>query len=141
MNAPDATRKPLITRPAQGRRYDMGRMRAVFHADGAQTAERYSLSEWWLQPHTGGPGVHQHDDDHVYYVIAGTLTLSIDGTREQAPRGSYVLIPGGTPHDFENRDAAECGFLCINTPAGFERKMHELVAWFADNPLGDARSG
>jgi len=49
---------------------------------------------------------------------------------------SMVLIPGGTPHDFENRGTVECGFLCINRPAGFERKMPELVAWFAENPLG-----
>lgn len=139
MNAPGSTRKPLITQPAQGRAYDMGRMRAVFHADGAQTGERYSLSEWWLQPHTGGPGSHAHDDDHIYYVLAGTLSVCIDGEWSAAPRGSWILIPGGTPHGFENRDAAECGFLCINTPAGFERKMPELVAWFADNPPGDAR--
>lgn len=27
-------RKPLIVRPDQGRKYEMGRMRAVFFADG-----------------------------------------------------------------------------------------------------------
>jgi len=136
MNMSGATRKPLIARPGQGRAYDMGRMRAVFHADGAETDERYSLSEWWLQPRTGGPGGHAHSDDHIYYVLTGTLSLCIDGARKEAPRGSYVLIPGGTPHDFENRGTVECGFLCINRPAGFERKMPELVAWFAENPLG-----
>ncbi len=141
MNVPRSTRKPLITQPARGRAYDMGRMRAVFHADGGETDERYSLSEWWLEPHTDGPGSHAHDDDHIYYVLAGTLSVCLDGEWASAPRGSYVLIPGGTPHDFENRGSSACGFLCINAPAGFERKMPELVAWFADNPLGDAAAG
>jgi quercetin dioxygenase-like cupin family protein len=141
MNIPTTARKPRIVRPGEGRSYDMGRMRAEFHADGEETAERYSLSEWWLQPHTGGPGAHAHDDDHIYYVLAGTLNLHIDGEPADAPRGSYALIPGGTLHDFENRGAEACGFICINTPAGFERKMPQLVEWFAENPLGDASDG
>ena len=141
MNGSDKSRKALITRPAQGRVYDMGRMRAVFHADGEETAGRYSLSQWWLQPRTAGPGSHAHDDDHIYHVLAGTLSVSIDGEWAQASCGSYVLIPGGTPHDFENRGETECSFLCINTPAGFERKMPELVDWFAQNPLGDTPAG
>lgn len=131
-------RKPLVIRPAQGRRYDMGRMRAVFLADRGETGGRYSVFEWWLEPRTGGPGPHSHPEDHIYYVLTGTLTLLLDGERTDAPRGSCALIPGGVPHDFENRGAEECGFLTINAPGGFEERMPELVEWFAQNPPGDA---
>lgn len=64
-------RKPLIVRPDQGRKYEMGRMRAVFFADGKETASRYSISEWWLEPRTRGPGAHAHADDHIFYPING----------------------------------------------------------------------
>lgn len=37
-------KKPLVVRPDQGRKYDMGRMRAVFFADEHETAARYSIN-------------------------------------------------------------------------------------------------
>jgi quercetin dioxygenase-like cupin family protein len=112
-------------------------MRAIFLADGDETASRYSISEWWLEARTCGPGVHAHPDDHIFYVLAGTVSLLIDGQRTDAPRGSYALIPGGVPHDFENRGSGECGFISINVPAGFEQMMPRLVTWFAEHPLSD----
>jgi quercetin dioxygenase-like cupin family protein len=121
----------------------MGRMRAVFFADQDQTDDRYSISEWSLKPRTEGPGAHSHPDDHIFYVLAGTLGLIIDGKRTDAPRGSYALIPGGVSHDFCNCGDKTCKFISINTPAGFEQMMPQLVQWFRDNPLGDVteRSG
>jgi quercetin dioxygenase-like cupin family protein len=118
----------------------MGRMRAVFFADQDQTDDRYSISEWSLEPRTEGPGAHSHPDDHIFYVLAGTLSLIIDGRRTAAPRGSYVLIPGGVSHDYCNRSDKTCKFISINTPAGFEQMMPQLVQWFKDNPLGDVKA-
>ena len=137
MSAVDHSRKPLIVPPDKGRNYSMGRMRAVFFADGDETAARYSISEWWLEPRTRGPGAHSHADDHIFFVLAGTLTLYIGGERTDARRGSYAVIPGGIPHDFENRDSTECGFISINTPGGFEQMMPHIVKRLAENPLGD----
>jgi len=128
-------RKPLIVRPDQGRSYDMGSMRAVFFADGDETAGRYSISEWWIEPCTRGPGAHSHPDDHIFCVLTGTLSLFIDGEKTDAPRGSYALIPGGVQHDFENHGTEECGFISINAPAGFEQMMPGIVGWLAENPL------
>ena len=133
----DGKRKPIVVRPDEGRAYDMGRMRAVFFADGEQTDDRYSISEWSLEPRTEGPGAHSHPDDHVFYVLEGTLGLVIDGARTEAPRGSYAVIPGGVPHDFDNPGGEPCRFISLNAPAGFEKMMPQLVKWFAENPLGD----
>jgi hypothetical protein len=74
-------RKALILTPGQGRPYSMGRMRAVFMADNAETDSHYSISEWWLEPNTRGPGVHAHPDDHVglqriLWVMPALRTLS-----------------------------------------------------------------
>jgi len=135
-NSGPADRRPLIVMPGQGRKYDMGRMRAVFLADGEETADRYSISEWWLDPRTRGPGAHSHPDDHVFYVLTGTLSLFIDDERTDAPRGSYAVIPGGVRHDFENHGESECGFISINAPAGFEQMMPGIVEWLGKNPLG-----
>ncbi len=116
----------------------MGRMNAVFKADGAETGSRYSISEWWLDPNTAGPGSHQHEDDHIFYVIEGTVSLLINGQWSHAERGAYAVIPGGTEHDFENRGSTKCGFMSLNVPGGFENSMPHIVQALQANPLGDA---
>src|SRR5688572_5909322 len=104
-------RKPVILGPGQGRTYSMGRTAAVFKADGGETASAYSISEWWLEPHTAGPGAHSHPEDDVFYVLAGTMSVLAGDEWVQAPAGSFVLIPGGVTHDFENRGAVRAGVL------------------------------
>ena len=132
-----SARKPLVVRPAQGRRYEMGRMRAIFFADGKETDSRYSISEWWLEPRTPGVGPHSNPEDHILYVLAGTVSLLIDDKWTDATRGCYAVIPGGITHAFENRGSEECGFISINAPGGFEQKMPDIVKWFAEHPLGE----
>ncbi len=134
----DDGRSVLVVTPDAGREYDMGRMRAVFFADGEETGQRYSISEWSLEANTEGPGAHSHPDDHLFYVLEGTLSLFIDEERTEAPRGSYAVIPGGVSHDFNNVGTETCRFISINVPAGFEEMMPGLVRYFAENPLGDA---
>ncbi len=43
-----AGRRPVVLGPGEGRAYPMGRVSAVFKADGVETGEGYSISEWWL---------------------------------------------------------------------------------------------
>jgi mannose-6-phosphate isomerase-like protein (cupin superfamily) len=130
-----AIRKPRVVAPEEGRVYPMGRMRAVFKADTDETASRYSVSEWWLEPRTRGPGVHAHPDDHVFYVIAGTLSVRLDDDWRDAANGSYVVIPGGTPHTFENRGSVPTGFISFNSPGGFEARMADIAAALSSEDL------
>jgi hypothetical protein len=63
---PVENRKSVVLAPGHGRSYPMGRLSAVFKADGAETAGAYSISEWWLEPHTQGPGAHSHPEDEPH---------------------------------------------------------------------------
>jgi hypothetical protein len=100
-----AMRKPIVVPPEEGRDYPMGQIRAVFKADTDETVRRYSVSEWWLDPRTRGPHVHQHPEDHVFYVIAGTLSVRLNEDWRDAARGSYVIIPsvGGPSNGVRRR--------------------------------------
>jgi mannose-6-phosphate isomerase-like protein (cupin superfamily) len=130
-------RKPIILGPGEGRAYPMGRIAAVFKADGSETGARYSISEWWLEPHTAGPGPHSHPEDDVFYVIAGTMSVLIGEQWTQASAGSFVLIPGGVTHDFENRGAVRAGVLNFYAPGTFEEAMPGIVDWYASHPPKD----
>ena len=130
-------RKPLIIQPGQGRAYPMGRMFAVFKADRAETESKYSVSEWWLDPGCRLPNQHAHKEDHVYYVIEGTLTVLLASNAHRAERGAYVIIPGGALHAFENQSPTKTGFISINVPGGFEDDVPEIAAALAlVNPVG-----
>ena len=133
------TRRGIFVAPGAGRQYPMGRIASVFLADGDETDNRYSMSEWWLEPNTKGPGPHSHDEDDVFYVIEGTMSILLGDRWIDAPRGSFVLAPGGMTHDFENRGDARAGILNVSVPGGFEEDMPGIAAWFAENPPPDAR--
>ena len=129
-------RVPVVLPPDGGRRYPMGRILAVFKADGGETGDKYSISEWWLEPRTKGPGAHAHPEDCVFYVLAGTMSLLAGETWTHAPAGSFVLIPGGMTHDFENRGDVRAGVLNFSMPGGFEPNMPGIVEWFEQHPPG-----
>jgi mannose-6-phosphate isomerase-like protein (cupin superfamily) len=131
-----ATRTPVVLAAGEGRHYDMGRITAVFKSDGDETSGRYSISEWWLEPDTTGPGAHAHDEDDVFYVIEGTMSVLVDDRWIDASAGSFVLVPGGTRHDFENRSSERAGVLNLTAPGTFEQHMPDIVDWFAANPPG-----
>jgi mannose-6-phosphate isomerase-like protein (cupin superfamily) len=116
----------------------MGRIAATFKADGAESAGRYSISEWWLEPHTQGPGPHSHEEDDVFYVIEGVMSFFVDGRWIDAPKGSFILVPGGSTHDFENRGDARAGALNFSVPGNFEESMPGIADWFAEHPPGYA---
>ena len=72
MKAPvEIPRKAVILAPGEGRAYPMGRIGSVFKADGPETESRYSISEWWLEPHTRDPGAHAHPEDDIRRAPAG----------------------------------------------------------------------
>jgi mannose-6-phosphate isomerase-like protein (cupin superfamily) len=115
----------------------MGRIGAVFKADGSETNSSYSISEWWLEPHTRGPGAHSHPEDDVFYVIEGTMSVLVGDEWIHAGRGSFVLVPGGMTHDFENRSDSRAAVLNFSTPGTFEQHMPAIRDWFLKNPPGD----
>lgn len=129
-------RQPIFLSPGQGRSYSMGTMSAVFKADGKESAGNYSISEWWLEPYSKGPGAHSHDEDDVFFVIEGVMTFLIGDVWTEAVKGSFVLAPGGVTHDFENRSGARAGVLNISAPGNFEQHMPQIVSWFEQHPLG-----
>jgi mannose-6-phosphate isomerase-like protein (cupin superfamily) len=139
--AANKPRSALVLQPGQGRSYPMGRIAALFKADGAETAERYSISEWWLEPHTQGPGAHSHPEDDVFYVIEGVMTFRVGDEWLDAAKGALVLVPGGVTHDFENRSAARAGVLNLSIPGAFEQHMPDIAQWFAEHPPGRAGGG
>jgi mannose-6-phosphate isomerase-like protein (cupin superfamily) len=124
----------IFLAPGEGRHYYAGPMHAVFKADGAETANQYCVSEWWLEAGDSGPGPHSHEDNvEIFYVIEGTMSFLAGERWLDAPAGSFLRIPAGVTHDFENRSGGRAGALNVFLPGGFEPLMPEIVAYFAEH--------
>ena len=123
----------IILKPGEGRTYNCGTMTAIFKADENETAERYSVSEWWLEAMSDGPGAHQHEkNDEVFYVLEGTIAVLIGDEWINAVKGAFLRIPAKTMHDFANRTDEKAGLLNFYIPGGFERDMPAIVKWFEE---------
>jgi quercetin dioxygenase-like cupin family protein len=131
--------KPIFLGHGQGRHYDMGRIMATFKADGDETAHLYSISEWWMEPNTKGIGAHSHDrENEIFYVLEGTMCFLVGREWREADKGSFIFVPIGVQHDFENRSNSRAGVLNIFTPGAFEANMPKIVEWFGQHPPEDA---
>jgi mannose-6-phosphate isomerase-like protein (cupin superfamily) len=130
-------RQPLVLAPGEGRSYPMGRLSVVFKADGTETEGPYSISEWWLDPHTRGHGAHSHPPDDVFVVLDGTMSFLVGDEWIDTPAGSFVLVPGRITHTFENRGDTRAGVLYISAP-DLEQRMPSLADWFVQRPPADA---
>ncbi len=127
--------EPLILRPDQGRVYRMGRLTAIFKADGAETGDRYAISQWWMEPGFGGVGARLHsDNDEIFQVIGGTPEMLVGDTGHRIATGTLVRVPRGAMHDFRNPSRARAGLLNAFIPGGFEEAMPAIMKWFLDHP-------
>jgi|SRR5690606_30207175 len=124
----------LILGAGEGRIYKCGTMTAVFKADENETAEKYSISEWWLEPNSDGPGAHLHEDnDEIFYGLEGTTSILIGDQWVNVEKGTFIRIPAKTLHDFANRTDHKSGVLNFFIPGGFEKNMPAIVNWFKEN--------
>ncbi len=97
-----------------------------FLAVSRQTAGRYALWEAVVPP-GGGPPLHIHTrESEGFFILAGRLTIEIDGRRFVASAGSYVHLEPGTKHGFKNETQQTVRMLILVTPAGLENYFLEV---------------
>ena len=123
----------IILAPGAGRAYEWGPLRGVFKADGAETGDRYCVSEWSLPPGAPGPGAHSHEaNEELFLVTDGTMTFLVGEDWVTAPRGTFLRIPAGVTHDFENRGDVRATAFNVFIPGGFEASFSEWADAAAD---------
>jgi len=56
---------------------------------------------------------HQHNWEHVNYVIKGRGRLTIAGVTHEVTEKDFAFVPPNTEHQFENPYGEEFEFICI----------------------------
>ena len=96
-------------------------------ASQAATRDAYILHEM-MKPPGEGPRVHTHPDmEEAFYILEGEFTFALGDDEVQAPAGSFLLVPRGTPHGFRNSGETDGRYLRLFSPAPNEglRKVWE----------------
>ena len=64
---------------------------------------------------TGGGNTpcHQHDWEHVNYVIKGKGALTIGDETHEISQGDFAFVPPNTMHQFKNPFDEDFEFICI----------------------------
>ena len=73
----------------------------------------------WIRTPAGGgspAGMHTHVVDQIFYILAGTMSLEIEGREYQAGPGSLVVFPAGVPHRNWNGGSEPTIHLAFNAP-------------------------
>lgn len=79
-----------------------------------------------LVPPGGGPPPHiHHREDESFYLLEGTLSLTVGGETIQASAGDFAHLPRGISHSFKNTGDAPARMLILVTPAGIEKFFEE----------------
>jgi len=113
--------KPVAVGPGQGETIEgpVGGP-VTFKVRGAQTGGSLTAFENVIAPGQGPP-LHTHAwEDEAWYVVEGQLRFILGTDIAPAPAGSFVFVPRGTPHCFQNTGSEPARILVMFTPAGME---------------------
>jgi quercetin dioxygenase-like cupin family protein len=118
-------RNPIVIRPGEGRRIDLGNFEMVVKASGEETDARLTVLEA-SEPPGFGPPMHIHRDAaESFYVLDGEYHIFVEDREYSCPAGSFIYIPAGLRHGFRVGDVPSRK-LNIYTPAAMVGYFDEL---------------
>lgn len=99
----------------------------TFYALGEDTGGAFTLFEEAVAPQEGAPPHLHHEEDQAIYVLQGDHEFVCDGRAFEAKTGSFVYVPRGVVHSFQNVGTEPGRLLIHSAPAGgTERIFLEL---------------
>lgn len=92
------------------------------------TAGTFTFLENVIGPKQGPPRHIHAREDEMWYILEGRFRFFVDGDILDAPQGSFVFVPRGTAHCFQNVGDTPARILVMFTPSGMERFFEEHAA-------------
>jgi mannose-6-phosphate isomerase-like protein (cupin superfamily) len=75
-----------------------------------------SLAEATLSPGQATAPHHHRASEEIYFVLAGTGLMELDGERRHVAAGDAILIPPGGRHTLANDGDGPLRILCCCSP-------------------------
>ena len=100
--------------------------RYTFLAVGAQTGGAYFIFEAIVPPGVGPPPHIHRREEEAFYILEGTLDITLGDKQLKASAGDFVHTPRGTVHTFRNAGNVNARMLVVCSPAGLEKYFEEV---------------
>lgn len=109
-----------VARDNEGTTIDTVGDRYRFLAESSHTGGSYAIWHGRVPP-GNGPPLHQHGNEfEAFYVLKGKLLFESDGTQQIGEVGTFVNLPTGSKHRFQNVGDNEAEMLMFVAPGGLE---------------------
>ena len=140
----DTNKQPLVVKRGEGETIKAlgSEITFLFREPGAWSLTQVSA------PRDVGAPPHDHDFDESYYVLSGSLWLTVAGKEVVLGAGEFIHIPGGTVHGFKGTSDAPTQILILQSPGDAEeffracaREIKKIPADLARMPELGARYG
>jgi len=140
----DSSKQPLVVKRGEGETIKAlgSEVTFLFREPGAWSLTQVSA------PRDVGAPPHDHDFDESYYVLSGSLWLTVAGKEVVLGAGEFIHIPGGTVHSFKGKSDAPTQILILQSPGDAEeffracaREIKTIPADLALMPQIGARYG
>lgn len=104
--------------------------------------DEIGIAEVASKPGGASPPLHVHRrHSESFYVLAGELTFTVNGSELHAGAGSWVQVPPDVPHTFAATGSEDARYLDIHTPGcGFGDFVRALNAARDEDELAAARA-
>ena len=125
--------KPLVVAPRAGLSVEnpVGGV-LTFKAMSDETGGAVTALETIAAPGEG-PSLHVHTEDELIHTLEGVFRIKLGDAIHEATPGTFVFIPSGTPHAWQNIGSLPGRFFATVTPGAtafeeFFRRYAKLPA-------------
>ena len=98
----------------------------TFKASGEDTGGAYSLTDSMVPPQGDPPPRIHHREDEAFRVLEGELEVLVGDNKFKVGAGSFVHLPKGVLHSYQNVGTGPARLLTLMVPAGLERFVEEV---------------
>ena len=135
--------REIVQLPGEGEVLLAGPTRSIVKIPGAATAGRLGVVEMHIEAGWEGPPPHTHREvDHVWYLLDGSINLTVSDTTCVFAGGSCLFVPAGVPHSFGTVGLGAATLLQIDSPRVLDSYFRELAEAFPPGrPVDPAKVG
>jgi quercetin dioxygenase-like cupin family protein len=107
----------------------IGDLEVNYIADPRTTGGALDMFEFVVPAKARVPVPHFHKEvDEVIYVLAGTLTITVDEVRRELNAGDSCIVPRGAVHHFVNQHPETVRALSVQTPGSIGPAYYREMA-------------
>jgi quercetin dioxygenase-like cupin family protein len=123
----NSNQSSIVLPPGEGTALQVGPgEHFVWKATGATTAGALDLAQVTVEPQAGPPEHIHHQNDEAFYVLDGTFRFKVGDQMMMAPAGTFVFVPRGTAHTWQNAGDQPASLILLFTPGGMHGFFEEL---------------